>query len=540
MKSLLNLKKNRIVWVFVVFSIFGVALAQSGKAKKESERDYYKKWLEEDVLYIITDEEKDVFKKLQSDEEKENFIEQFWARRDPTPESSHNEFKEEHYRRIQYANDHFSSGIPGWKLDRGRTYIMFGPPDRIESYPSGGHYNRPSWEGGGSTSTVPFERWEYRYLEGVGQDIEIEFVDQSLSGEYRMTMNPDDKDALLHVPGAGMTDAELLGYANRVDRIVRKTSPMPGNNPLLIGYGRVKDQPFEKLLTFTNLQRPPAVKFRDLQRQQTLVTMNISYQLLPFELRADHLAIDHETYMVPITVMVPHKELQYAPKDQVQRAVVGIYGQVTSLSGKIVTVFEESLVTESDEKNPAENARLKSIYQKSLQLPSGRYKLDVIVRDENSQKLGSQTLSLILDKNRPEDLNISSVVLANRIDLAETSGQPSPFGPAKVFPNIDGVFRVDQPLLVFFQLSHFKTDSARQAPDLISEMKIIRDDREVLREQLHIDNAAAQQYEDRVHVIHQASLKGMEPGKYQLHLQVSDQISGQQLERRVPFQIAVQ
>src|SRR6266480_4404385 len=161
--------------------------SQSGSASpqpqsKENEKRFkqevsssYKKWLNEDVAYIITDEERAAFKQLSNDEERDNFIEAFWQRRDPTPDTVENEFKEEHYRRIAYANEHFAAGIPGWKSDRGRIYIVYGPADEIESHPSGGTYERPMEEGGGSTSTYPFEDWRYRYIEGIGQEVIIEF-----------------------------------------------------------------------------------------------------------------------------------------------------------------------------------------------------------------------------------------------------------------------------------------------------------------------------------------------------------------------------
>src|SRR6516225_6043455 len=153
------------------------------KLRKELETPY-RKWLNEDVAYIISDEERAAFKRLQTDEEREQFIEQFWLRRDPTPDTVENEFKEEHYRRIAYANERYASGIPGWKADRGRIYIMYGPPDEIESHPSGGSYERPAEEGGGETSTYPFEQWRYRYIDGIGQEIIIEFVDTCMCGEY--------------------------------------------------------------------------------------------------------------------------------------------------------------------------------------------------------------------------------------------------------------------------------------------------------------------------------------------------------------------
>ena len=165
----------------------------------------YKKWLEEDVVYIITPEERGSFLRLSTNEEREQFIENFWLRRNPDPDSPENTFKEEHYRRIAYTNEHYASGIPGWKTDRGRIYIMWGPPDEVESHPSGGSYERPAQEGGGETSSYPFEDWRYRYLEGIGNDVNLEFVDPTMTGEFHLTMDPSEKDALLYVPGAGLT-----------------------------------------------------------------------------------------------------------------------------------------------------------------------------------------------------------------------------------------------------------------------------------------------------------------------------------------------
>src|SRR5256714_8756739 len=205
----------------------------------------YKDWLEKDVAYIITDQERAAFKKLTTDEERENFIELFWRRRDPDPDTDENEYREEYYERIAYANEHYASGIPGWKTDRGRVYIMYGKPDELETHPSGGTYERESYEGGGSTSTYPFERWFYRYLAGVGSGVEIEFVDPTGSGEYRIARSPDEKDALLNIPGAGLTLSEQLGLSNKADRI----GGLGDQN----SYQREQDSPFARLQLLADL-----------------------------------------------------------------------------------------------------------------------------------------------------------------------------------------------------------------------------------------------------------------------------------------------
>ena len=172
----------------------------------------YKKWLNEDVRWIITPEEESAFKQLANDEERDQFIEQFWQRRNPNPDSEDNEFKDEHYRRIAYANEHFSAGVPGWRTDRGHMYIVWGPPDEIDSHPSEAPISAICPKAAAQTSTYPFERWRYRYLEGVGQEVNIEFVDTCNCNDYHISTDPNEKDALLHTPNAGPHHVRTDGH----------------------------------------------------------------------------------------------------------------------------------------------------------------------------------------------------------------------------------------------------------------------------------------------------------------------------------------
>ena len=277
---------------------------QEEKLRKELEGPY-RKWLNEDVAYIITDEERAAFKRLQTDEEREQFIEQFWLRRDPTPDSAENEFKEEHYRRIAYANERYASGIPGWKSDRGRIYITFGPPDEIESHPSGGTYERPPEEGGGTTSTFPFEIWRYRWIEGIGTDIMIEFVDPTMTGEYRMTMDPSEKDALLMVPNAGLTLMEQMGLADKADRFNRTDGTRLGE---AFGGQPMRMNQFERLEQFAKLQKPPVVKFKDLE---AAVNSKITFNILPMQVRADFFPVTDTSVLTNITLQFENKDLHF-------------------------------------------------------------------------------------------------------------------------------------------------------------------------------------------------------------------------------------
>jgi len=232
--------------------------APSEKQKKQQKRNLnielsktYKKWLNEDVVWIITDEERAAFKQLSNDEERDNFIEAFWQRRDPTPDTEENEYKEEHYRRIAYANEHYAAGIPGWKSDRGRIYIMYGPADEVDSHPSGGSYERPMEEGGGETSTFPFETWRYRYLEGIGQEIMIEFVDTCMCGDYHMTLDRSEKDALKYTPNAGLTLYEQMGMANKTSRFQNGGLEQLGAGP---NSNDLQTKEFDRLETYAKLQ----------------------------------------------------------------------------------------------------------------------------------------------------------------------------------------------------------------------------------------------------------------------------------------------
>src|SRR5450432_3417878 len=309
---------------------------KDAKLKRELETPY-RKWLNEDVAYIITDEERTAFKRLQTDEEREQFIEQFWLRRDPTPDSIENEFKEEHYRRIAYTNENFASGIPGWKTDRGRIYITYGPPDEKETHPSGGTYERPSEEGGGTTSTFPFEQWRYRYIEGIGTDINIEFVDPTMSGEYRMTMDPSEKDALLYVPGAGLTLMEQMGMSTKTQRFQNTDGTHLGQ-----AFGGTPESmnEFTRLEQYAKLQKPPAIKFKDLE---AAVNSKITFNILPMKVRADFFPLTEASILTNVTLQLENKDLQFQSKEGVQKAAINIFGRITTMTRRVVQTFEDTV-----------------------------------------------------------------------------------------------------------------------------------------------------------------------------------------------------
>ncbi|MBV9294693.1 MAG: GWxTD domain-containing protein, partial [Acidobacteriaceae bacterium] len=327
------------------------------------------------MVYIITDEEKQAFKRLKTDEERQQFVEQFWLRRDPTPDTEENEYKEEHYRRIAYANDHYASGIPGWKTDRGRIYIKYGAPDEIDSHPSGGSYERPIEEGGGETSTYPFEDWRYRYIDGVGSNIVIEFVDTTMSGEYHISLDPEEKDALLYVPGAGLTLSEQMGMSDKTQRFQRTdgTHLGTGNQPLPESMNE-----FTRLEQYANLQKAPVIKFKDLD---AVVNSNIRYNTLPMQVRADFIRVTDATVLTDLTVLFKNSDLNYATKEKVAKATVNLYGRITSLTRRPVNWFEETITAEVPSEMLQQAISGSQVYSKTIPLPPGTYRLNIVAKD---------------------------------------------------------------------------------------------------------------------------------------------------------------
>src|SRR6266850_8286573 len=383
---------------------------QNSKSLRQelSRRD--KVWLDQDVAWIITDEERSAFKQLSNDEERENFIESFWQRRDPTPDTAENEYKEEHYRRIAYANERYASGIPGWKTDRGRIYIVFGPPDEIESHPSGGTYERPMEEGGGSTSTFPFEQWRYRYIEDIGQEVIIEFVDTCMCGDYHMTIDRSEKDALLMTPNGGLTLYEQMGMSSKANRFTGGGLERLGQSP----FNRdLQSKQFDRLDQFAKLSKAPAIKFKDLEN--TLVTHKMILNPMPFDVRADFVKVTSDTVLVPVTVQIRNRDVTFQNKDGIERGTVNIFGRVTTLSGRIAQTFEDTVQVDVPAELLPKTAESSQIYGKTLPLKPGHYRLDIVVKDVSGDRAGTWSKSLVVPDFSDDRLSASSLILADQM-----------------------------------------------------------------------------------------------------------------------------
>src|SRR6185312_6236340 len=511
---------------------------QIAKKQKQLEKELagpWKKWLNEDVVYIITDEEKQAFKRLKTDEERQQFVEQFWLRRDPTPDTEENEYKEEHYRRIAYANDHYASGIPGWKTDRGMIYIKYGAPDEIDSHPSGGSYERPIEEGGGETSTYPFEDWRYRYIDGVGTNVIIEFVDTTMSGEYKISLDPEEKDALLYVPGAGLTMAEQMGMADKTQRFQRTdgTHLGTGNQPLPESMNE-----FTRLEQYANLMKAPVIKFKDLD---AIVSSNIRYNTLPMQVRADFIRVTDATVYANVTVQFKNSDLNFGTKDKIAKATVNIYGRITTLTRRSVNWFEDTVSAQLPAEMLQQAMNGSQIYSKRIPLAPGTYRLNIVAKDTVGNTVNNYETALVVPHYDEDQLASSSVILADELERVPTNSIGTGqfvIRSSKVRPRVNNTFKQSETMGIYTEFYNLGMDAKTKKPEGTIEYEVVN----------AANNKTVASVTDNIKNIQNASpflvtaekqikLKSLTPGKYKLVLKVTDALKNQSISPSAEFTV---
>ena len=547
--------RSRLVSCLAVLAISALAVPVFGQnaqeptklsAKEEKRRlqrlrkelrGPFKRWLDEDVRYIITGGERKAFLQMATDEERENFIESFWLRRDPTPDSMENEYKEEHYRRIAYANDRYASGIPGWKTDRGRIYIAHGPPDEIESHPSGGHYQRPYEEGGGFTSTYPFEIWRYRWIEGIGTDVLLEFVDPTMTGEYRLTMDPSEKDALLHVPGAGLTLSEQMGLTTKADRF-RSTDGTRMGMP--IGGARsIRYSQFERLQLYADIFKPPTVKFKDLE---AIVNSTIDYDTLPYEVDVHYVRVTNSSVLCGISVMLRNENLMFKEEGGLQKAVANIFGRITTMTRRVQSTFEETVNIKTTAERLQHEVGRSSIYNKSVPLAPGMYRLELVVKDLVGETMGTYRTAMRVPEYDDEALAASSLIIADKIERVPIrslgTGQ-FVIGSSKVRPRIGDSFKRNEKMGIYLQIYNLGQSEETRKPMGNVTYQITRLDspEELLLNFTEDVNSIRGASARQVVIEKLLPLRSLEPGEYRLNLLVEDNVKNESLTPTAIFKV---
>ncbi len=511
------------------------------KALKQELKGVYKKWVDEDVRWIITDQEMQAFKSLSNDEERDQFIENFWLRRNPNPDSPENEYREEHYARIAYANEHFAAGKPGWRTDRGHIYIAYGKPDNIDSHPSGGSYERPMEEGGGNTSTFPFEIWHYRYLEGIGDNIDIEFVDTCMCGDYHMTIDRSEKDALKHTPGAGQTLYEQMGQAKQSDRFSGGGLEQLGAGPMS---QQNQSKQFDRLDRYAKLLAAPEIKFKDMESFMTTSKILTGPPFL-FDVRTDYVKVTNDTILVPVTLQIRNSDITFTNKDGVAMGTVNILGRVSNLNHKPIQTFEDTVGVQVPSELLARKKNDLSVWWKSLPLRPGLYKIDIVIKDVNNpDHIGRWQRSLNVPRYDDDRLASSSLILAGtmeRVPTRDIGAGNFVIGDTHIVPRVPtGVavpvtFHRGQSLNFWMQVYNLGIDEKSKQNGATIEYQILdmTTNKTILQSQELTSKTSPNS--DQVTIEKSLPLASLEPGKYQVNIKVNDGITKQQIAESAPF-----
>jgi GWxTD domain-containing protein len=518
-------------------------LQQNKYLKQELKPDgTFKKWLEQDVVWIITDQEVQAFKQLKNDEERENFIENFWLRRNPNPDSPDNEFREQHYARIAYANEHFAAGKPGWKTDRGHVYISFGKPDSIDSHPSGGTYDRPMEEGGGTTSTFPFEVWHYRYLEGIGDNIDLEFVDTCQCNDYHLTIDRSEKDALKYVAGAGQTLYEQMGMAKREDRMNGGLEQL-GSGPMSASQ---QSKQFDRISLYAKILAAPPIKFKDMEQYITSAQILKGPPFL-FDVRTDYVKVTNDTVLVPVTLQIRNQDVTFNTKDGVSTGTVNILGQVSNINHRIVQTFEDTVNVQVPSEFLAATQLQRNMYWKALPLRPGIYKVDIVIKDVNNpDHIGTWRRSVNVPKYDDDRLSASSLILASsmaRVPSKEIGAGSFVIGNTKVVPSVSTgpqvpvTFKKNGNLNFWMQVYNLGIDDKSKQNN--AEIQYLVTDLSTNKQVLDTSESTAKlnPNADQVTLEKTLPLGGLQPGKYSLSIKVSDGVSKQQIAQTAPFTV---
>ena len=511
------------------------------KALRQELKGAYKTWLNQDVTYIISDEERKAFKNLSNDEERDAFIENFWLRRNPNPDSPENEFREEHYRRIAYANEHFGAGKPGWKTDRGHIYIAFGKPDDIETHPGGTYVKTPE-EGGGQTTTYPFDKWHYRYIEGIGENITMEFVDDCQCNDYHYSLDPDAKDAMMPTPGQGYTTREDLNYENRDSTKFKYNLENKGGGG---GPGdRQQASNFARIEQYAKLFAPPPVKFKDLE---SFISQHRIFNgpVFPFDVRTDFAKVTESMDLVPITIQIKNRDITFVTKDGVSKGEVNILGKVSTLTHKTVQTFEETVEVEQPEELLQKSLDRQSIYWKALPLVPGLYRLDIAIKDVNNpDHVGIYGRGIEAPTYHDEKLGMSTLILAdqmNTVSSREIGAGNFVIGNTFIRPRVSAnmatpvSFKRSQDLSFWMQVYNLGIDEVTKSNQASVVYQIIDQatGMVVLEKQLESKDLGA--HSDQLTVEKTLPIAGLQPGKYKVTIKINDTISKQEIAQSAPF-----
>jgi len=503
----------------VVVSTSAEALSQS-RFKNLTEEEAAKLWLEEIASYTITKSERDVFESLTASEDRVRFIDAFWRRRDPTPETPENEYRIEHYRRLAYVNRFFGAGRPGWRTDRGRIYILLGPPDVIDSDPMGRQMHQ-----------YPTEVWIYRRPAHpqLPPNMEIAFVDTRLTGEYELTFN------LLKDADATRQMEALLGENYHEATTLQEMRAWNFGRTGTVHYGDGMLPELERLDELALMSQIPELQLRPLREE---VTARVSFATgsLSVEREVDRYRGSDGALALAVTLRLPYKDFSYAEEPSRYESRLDLLARLVGPGGESVDeVSRQEVVAVPREQFEATRAG-SLIYQLFLQAPPGSYELQLAVRDNGTNSIRTTGEQVMLPDLGGE-LVLSSVVLADRVDKLEVpvprGREPFSHGEYRVLPNVERLFPAGGTLHLYFEV--YNLAPGEEAVTSLAIDYLFRREGRLFRK-VPTTYPYPTDRRDRS-VVSAIPLKDFEPGRYSLTVQVTDRIASRTASADIPFEV---
>jgi hypothetical protein len=348
-------------------------------------------------------------------------------------------------------------------------------------------------------------------------------------------MDPSEKDALLHVPGAGLTMAEAMGLSDKSKRFTNTDGTHMA--PSVTMTQRESMNEFTRLQNFANIMKPPPVKFKDLE---AVVTSRLVRDQVKFEYRYDFLRITSDTVLVPITVQIPVRQLSFQEKQGVDSATINLFARITSLSGRVVQTFEDTLVSDFPASLLQQSLGSSRLYQKAVPLSPGLYRLDIVIKDVNSGNVGVANTRLPVPRFQEDQLSASSLILADniqRVSVKDIGLGQFVLGDVKVRPKFDRTFTPNDSMGVYLQVYNLKVDDQTHKADTSVEYRVTRDKETAPMLTFNIPADKLPQHGEELTLENRITLGSLPPGKYKLEIAVTDNLTKQTIRPATDFTV---
>jgi len=469
---------------------------------------FYKKWLEEEVVYIITQKEKDVFLQLDSNRERDLFIEAFWKQRDPTPGTPRNEFKDEHQSRIEYANRMFGRGTskPGWKTDRGKIHIILGKPATSESYGALEH------------NLVPLEVWFYQGSFGpnIPASFYMVFFKEWGIGDYILyspvrhgpqklletyDVNPNKALSILRQVNpelANVARSLIPGQAAPLDARTAIPSEILLNSINILPQKRIDDNYADKLL-----------KYRSI--------IEVDHSVLYVENDSLVKVIQDDAGYAVVHYAVEPRRLSIEKFGDAYSAQLEIYGKISDLEGKTIHQFQRELSLDFDEEEVAAMRSKLFSFQDSFPLIPGEFRFDLLIKNTVSKEFSSLEREIRVPKSA-DSPGLSPIILSRTLEKnvsPEKTHRPFQFGTIYVSPSAINAFSPGDDMYVCFKL-YGLTDGLNQGGFL--DYVITRED-----QQVYFSRKPLGDCESTEACVEVLNLADFSPGHYQLKVLLRDE-----------------